>query len=226
MRYLGGKERIAAFVSETVLSLAAGRRIVEPMCGGCSITARLVPAVAADINEALICLYQHLQRGWTPPDSLSEKEYAVLNATRDPSDPMTAFAGFGCSFAGKFFGGYARSGGRNYAANAKNSLLKKFKSLGNTQFLHVSFTNLHLLKGDLVYCDPPYAGTTGYSSRFDHELFYDWCRHAARHGVMVVVSEYAMPPDFRLLASKERPLEMDNNKLTRATRLEKIFVLP
>ena len=49
----------------------------------------------------------------------------------------------------------------------------------------------------VVYCDPPYIGTSGYadaigSSGFRHEEFYQWCEQQA---ALVVISEYSMPPD-------------------------------
>ena len=46
-----------------------------------------------------------------------------------------SFVGFGCSFAGKWFGGYARSNDkRNYAKMAKNSLNKKIINLYNWSY--------------------------------------------------------------------------------------------
>lgn len=50
------------------------------------------------------------------------------------------------------------------------------------------------IEGDcVVYCDPPYKGTKGYLSEFNHEEFYDWCRSLTHP---VYISEYTMPDDF------------------------------
>jgi site-specific DNA-adenine methylase len=49
----------------------------------------------------------------------------------------------------------------------------------------------------VVYCDPPYANTEGYSAvgAFDGAAFWGWCRMQARRGRVVYVSEY-VAPDF------------------------------
>lgn len=224
MQYLGGKDRIGSWVASVVDAHRGGGRLLEPMCGGASITTRLVPTIASDVNPFLICLYRALQHGWVPPDVVSEETYHSLKDIMDPENPLTAFAGFGCSFAGKWFGGYARSGARNYALNAKRSLLKKMRPLAATTFLCADYATLPLRKGDTVYCDPPYANTTNYRTGFDHTTFWNWCRYYAHRGVKVLVSEYDAPEDFEIIASTNRALEMDNNKRARQTRVENIYV--
>lgn len=49
-------------------------------------------------------------------------------------------------------------------------------------------------EGDVVYCDPPYAGMKKYDGReFNHEEFWDWVR---TRDYPVYVSEYNAPDDF------------------------------
>lgn len=55
--------------------------------------------------------------------------------------------------------------------------------------------------GDVVYCDPPYAGTGGYGREFDHDAFWQWCR---TRDFPVYVSEYRAPEDFVSIWSKEK----------------------
>lgn len=55
--------------------------------------------------------------------------------------------------------------------------------------------------GDVVYCDPPYAGTNGYGRGFDHDAFWQWCR---TRDFPVYVSEYHAPEDFVSIWSKEK----------------------
>ena len=51
--------------------------------------------------------------------------YDYIRTHKDEDHVLTGFVGFGCSFGGKWFGGYARNaGGTNYAAQSKRSLLK------------------------------------------------------------------------------------------------------
>ena len=105
--YVGNKRRIAKPISAYLESIRAGREFWEPFCGGLGITAVMSgPRVASDISEPLITLYKALQQGWDPPEVLTREEYAQLKKRQDPYDPLTAFAGFGCSFGGKWFGGY------------------------------------------------------------------------------------------------------------------------
>ena len=59
------------------------------------------------------------------------------------------------------------------------------------------------MEKSIIYCDPPYKNTTKYNDDFDHEVFYERCRHASDIGHRVFVSEYAMPTDFELLWEKE-----------------------
>ena len=55
------------------------------------------------------------------------------------------------------------------------------------------YRSLKIQAGDVLYCDPPYKGTTGYNGQgFDHEAFYDW---ACSQSVPVYISEYDMPKD-------------------------------
>ena len=65
---------------------------------------------ASDVNRPLITMYKALQDGWIPPSTVTEEMYAEYKGIQDAEDPLTAFIGIGCSFSGKWFGGYARSG--------------------------------------------------------------------------------------------------------------------
>lgn len=55
--------------------------------------------------------------------------------------------------------------------------------------------------GAVVYCDPPYAGTSKYNlEEFDSNAFYDWVR---TRSFPVYISEYAMPDDFVVISEQE-----------------------
>lgn len=226
MQYFGGKARIAKRICadlQPYVDLVG--HYCEPFVGGGWICSGIRSEVrlASDANPHLIRLYKAIQAGWEPPDELSKEEYDTWSAGRDRCDsPMVAFAGFGCSFAGKFFGGYARGGeGRSYAKNAKNSLLKK--NFDGVVFAHRSFETIDL-KGFVVYCDPPYLGTTEYAGApdFNYPLFYDWCRRIAKNN-MLFVSEYTMPPDFEVVAEYETKTDIRVQSGARASRTERLF---
>lgn len=208
MQYLGGKSKIVKQLTAYIQTRLLGRYFVEPFCGALNVTAAMgVPCLAADASPYLFTLYSALRAGWNPPSEVSEEDYHRLRGLKDPTDPMTAFVGYGCSFAGKFFGGYARSAeNSNYASYTRNSLLRKFSALHHdTTFACVSYDRLSDPVGCLVYCDPPYADTTGYSAvgAFSSEAFWQRMREWTLAGATVLVSEYKAPPDWRSVWSTQ-----------------------
>ena len=74
--------------------------------------------------------------------------------------------------------------------------------------------------GDVVYCDPPYAGTEGYGRGFDHEAFWQWCR---TRDFPVYVSEYRAPEDFISVWSKEKRRLFNSSNLS-ANAIEHLFL--
>lgn len=60
----------------------------------------------------------------------------------------------------------------------------------------------------VIYCDPPYRGTSGYLSSFDFNEFDEWCRG---HKENLFISEYQMPEDFKMISAiKKRSLKASN----------------
>ena len=70
--------------------------------------------------------------------------------------------------------------------------LQRLQSLQSLQASFISYDEVEILPRSVIYCDPPYRGTDGYKTEFDHESFYDWC---GRQTELVLVSEYGMPED-------------------------------
>ncbi len=78
----------------------------------------------------------------------------------------------------------------------------------------------------LIYCDPPYKGTDGYTeaikrSGFSHDEFYTWCEKQA---ALVVISEYNMPSD-RFTCVWERVHVMMANQKGCSKVIERLFVV-
>ena len=170
MQYFGGKARIAKKVAEFINGqLQDGQAYYEPFCGACNVTQHIDKdrgVYASDSNKYLIAFWQAVQAGWEPPAVVSEEEYRRVKANKDEDLALTAFVGFGCSFAGKFFGGYARvdsTTGYNYVKGGGNSTRRKAKGLGSVAFDCQPFEKVQVTPGSLVYCDIPYRNTTGYS---------------------------------------------------------------
>lgn len=228
MRYLGGKSKIRKQVSNYLLSISSGQAYLEPFVGGGWILQEMahksISATASDMNEALITMYKALQNGWTPPDVISEETYRAYKRLQPPDDPLTAFIGFGCSFAGKWFGGYARSSDKVcYAATTKRSLLKQLPSIKKVNFLSCSYTD-HTPENMLIYCDPPYAGTTSYDAlpEFNHEVFWSTMRLWSKNNI-VIVSEYCAPADFKCVYSSMSQMGMSTGLGNRIKREDKLF---
>jgi len=176
--------------------------------------------VASDLHPDLILLLKAVQAGWEPPGELSEERYGELK--KEEPSALRGFAGFSCSFGGKFFGGYARNGSRNYADVGRRNLLRLCPLIQDTCFVAQSYTET--TESGVTYCDPPYASMTGYSvGPFDSTAFWQWCRD--RMGV-VLVSEYGAPEDFELLWSRDVKTDMRTKINGREKRVEKLFLAP
>lgn len=229
MHYLGGKYRIAKKIAEVINSYDCAA-VWEPFCGACWVTAEIEHKhiYASDLNNFLIEMWRKIQQGWVPPDVITEEEYKNIKDNKRAYPPeLVAFAGIGQSWGGKWFGGYARDGTkRNYAKNAKSSLLKIAPSLLNVKFSVRDFVHSSVVDVSdfVIYCDPPYEGTTQYDAvaKFDHNLFWERCRKYAEMDNIVLVSEYSAPDDFTEVASfstKTDIRDKNNNKTDRTERL-------
>ena len=219
MKYLGGKDRYGEEIARVVRSKrCAGQLILEPFCGSCSVSQYLeTPLICSDAHRPLIQLHQAVQQGWEPPDFISEEEYRNLHEEwKDGEEgPLIGFVGFACSWGGKWWGGYARDSTRNYCIEAKKLLLKKHKNLKNVKFEYRNYRN-HEPRNLVIYCDPPYVGTTTYSIPFDNKLFWSVIRKWSKHN-KVVVSEYHAPDDFKIIWEVEDVCNVDGSrfKITR-----------
>lgn len=223
MRYLGGKSKIAKKLASVI---GTGELLVEPFMGGGAMTAALAPNFkevrSYDIHPDLIMLWDALKNGWIPPSEISEQQYAELK--NSPPSALRAFAGFaGASWGGKWFGGYARGGGRNYADEAARSLLRDIKKMANVTFACLDYLDLPLPTNATVYADPPYAETTGYMNGFDNKAFWQKMNEWAESGCKVYVSEYTAPEDWREVWRMERTRDMKAH-LTDAVKVtERLF---
>ncbi len=233
MRYLGGKFRIGPRIAEFLNSKRErAQSYIEPFCGGLWVTYLIEgERFASDSNKAVITLYKAMQDGWVPPNTVTRDEYAYYRLTKDLDDPMTAFVGIGCSFGGKWFGGYAGTDKRSvkersYAANAQGSLLKKIAKCKEVVFSHQDYKEavLSAPSGSLIYMDPPYAGTTGYKVKFDNADFWNFVREQS-YNHEIYVSEFKAPDDFISVLDIKGKTEIRDKKGERADKVERLFTL-
>lgn len=226
MQYFGGKYRIADSIVSVLNKYRKENQIfVELFVGGANIMCKMAgERYAYDFHRELICLWKSLQKGYIPPVDIDRELYINIKQNPDKYEPeLVAFVGFGCSFAGKYFGGYASSLGRNYASNAKNSLLSKIKTLKDVKFECKDYREVDC-EGALIYLDPPYLNTTQPLEKFDTKEFWERVRYLSKKNT-VIVSEYQAPEDFECIWEKNVNLDIRNKHNQKENRVEKLFKL-
>lgn len=220
MRYMGGKGRIAKKLSETIMNHAPSNSGTywEPFVGGGAMASRMgrhfEVANYSDIHPDLILMWQKLNEGWEPPTIVPYDQYQELRYATEPS-AFRGFVGFGGSFGGRWFEGYARGGEnadgtpRNHQGESARAVMKDIQGMrakSVTNFDRLDALRINPQPGDVVYCDPPYAGTKNYSKtdRLDHAEFWRIAEQWARNGAHVFVSEYSAPTGWESIW--EQPL--------------------
>jgi DNA adenine methylase len=215
MRYVGGKSRLAKSIVSHFQFTTTTQNYVEPFVGSGAVVEQIQgrPRIANDAHPYLIALHLAVSDGWQPPTDISEDEYRAMQQNPDewPAE-LVGFVGFACSFGAKWFGGYARGAGRNYAAESHNNLVKQAPRLRDVDWQCGDYREMDIPPNSLIYCDPPYKGTQGYAEgAFDSTAFWDWCLEQAGNGHTVYVSEYAAPSGTRSVWSKERAASLDKD---------------
>ncbi len=231
MQYVGGKFRSAKYIAEQVRAHRRPdqTRYVEPFLGGGATFSKIAPdfaeASGSDVEPNIVLMWQAAQSGWIPPSDVSEELYASLRHA-EPS-ALRGFVGFG---GGKWFGGYARSRSGaapnyNYAAGASRSVVKQAAAMRHARIICGDYRELEVLPTDVVYCDPPYAGTTGYTTgAFDSEELWRTAEAWARSGATVLVSEYSAPVGWVEVWSRGLPNYLRGADQRAEERTERLFV--
>ncbi len=226
MQYFGGKQRISSEIINVLYEYRKdNEKLIEPFVGGCNIISKMCgERYCYDINEYLIEMYKAIQNGWVPPTHLTKEEYDYIKSHKDENKALTGFVGIGCSYSGKWFGGYAKNNtGRNYCLNAYNSLLKQKNDINGINFECCDYRNL-LPHSSLIYCDPPYKGTTQYSiiGTFNTHEFWGIIRKWSKDN-NVIISEYSAPDDFECIKTIHTKTDIRNKNNKQETRTERLF---
>jgi len=213
MKYMGSKARyakeiIAAISKEVDIKNSTW---VEPFCGGCNIIDKVKTKrrIGNDINYYIIKMFQAVQNGWKPPEEVSEECYLAIKMRKEFYAPeLVAFVAIGCSYSGKWFGGYARGNTnkgipRNYCLESRNNLLKQAENLKSVELYSGDYREFKIPTNSCIYNDIPYAKTTKYKDQFDHVSFWKWCDSMLEKGHKVFVSEYNAPDGWRCIWEKE-----------------------
>ena len=252
MQYQGGKSRIAKNISEVIINEVSrwkeqncfnncgsyqreiereresNTTFVSLFCGSCAVEVKLAPyfnkVICNDKHEYLIEMLKAVQNGYELPEHISEEEYKQIRLHKDENKVLTGFVGFGCSFGGKFFGGYARNKEQtNYALQSKKSLLKDIIQLQNAEFTCLDYHDVPIPKHSVVYADPPYANTTTYQGqKFNTDEFWEYMREISKDN-QVYISELTAPDDFKCIWEKPFTRTLDRNKENQFKVTEKLF---
>jgi DNA adenine methylase len=199
MKYMGSKNRIAKSILPIMLAeIKPDQWWVEPFVGGANIIDKVpnrFKRIGIDYNAhtiaALIAVRDLIDK---LPNEVSVEYYNSLKGAAP--DPITSLIRFGASFGGKFENGYARRDGKSMWTECVRNSQKQSPKLQGIDLINGSYDEYSDFENCLIYCDPPYKGTTSYKTgAFDHDKFWQWCRNMGKSNV-VFVSEYEAPDDF------------------------------
>lgn len=216
MKYMGSKNRISKYIIPILQECINKNNIkcyIEPFVGGANVIDKIVcdSKIGSDNNRYLIALHKRVQSGKPLYDNVPREFYNKVrkcyNAnSKGYSDSQIGCVGFLASFNGRFFGGgYAGTkNDRNYYREAKNNLLKQSESnlYKDIKFVFQDYRVYYGVTDCLIYCDPPYDGTKGYSTKFNSLEFWDFVRHISWNNY-VFVSEQNAPDDFECIWEHE-----------------------
>ena len=228
MRYQGGKSKIAADISSIINCYTMNVPFVSLFCGSCAVESKIKGyqyMICNDKHKYLIAMLRGLLAGYDLPDSVTEEQYKYIRTHKDDDPVLAGFVGFGCSFGGKWFGGYAKSSDRtNYTVQSKKSLLKDMASLQSAWFTNLDYRFVPIPQNAVVYADPPYQNTTNYQNeKFNTVEFWNYVRLIAQTRHIVFVSEQAAPDDFVSIWEKPFTRTIDRNKCNQIKTTEKLF---
>ncbi len=252
MRYIGGKSQIATRLwREAIAPLwkaytaeVDSPGYFEPFMGGCNFyvrNERYIDENAAvyltDLNKKTVYLTRALQRGWTPPDTITRKEWSRcrelsqtyktpshLHEWDDDTQMYLYWAGYAASFRGTYYGSF---GSPENPGQSYRWAIRHAKAIQRATVLEPAPYHTWNPKGLFIYCDPPYAGTV-YARNYsklsqwtddEHKQFWDTMAAWSRYNV-VVVSEITAPPEWECIWERSITRGIQHNK-----SVERLFTL-
>lgn len=230
---MGSKTRIAKHILPIILKNRRDNQCyVEPFVGGANMIDKVKGwRIGSDINYWLIEALKFIRDDTTPCDNsvFTEDHYFVSsyivrnNIDTDMNHGLIGFSLFAYSFGGKWLGGWSRGVGRDYVAEQHRASIKQSPLLQGVELYNVSYKELKIPPQSIIYCDPPYANTTGYKDSFNHDEFWEWCRDKVIEGHQLFVSEYNAPDDFIEVWSHKLGVSVSKNG-SHKMGVEKLFI--
>ena len=239
IRYMGSKLRhgdeiLSSILRDLMASGFKGNTWIEPFVGGGNMIEKTIGVfknrVGYDINGHLVELLKAIRDGWCPPTTVDEDEYKRCRGLKNESpDKYVGFVGIAASYAGRWFGGYARGKTkngtqRNFVDESARQLAKSAKLIAGCEFFQSDYKQIEISSPSVIYCDPPYGGTTQYGKQFNKDEFVSWAIQKKCEGHKVYISEYSMPNNFVQIWEKECPSSLTKNRGAK-TATEKLFTI-
>ena len=234
MKYMGSKARISKDLAPIINKIIKNNQIeeyIEPFVGGANMIQHIscFIKIGCDINPYLIAFLQRIQKGWNPLEDcdMTKDFYQWVQTNQHIVRPeYVALCGFCASYNAKWFGGYAGvvrtkiNTYRNYYDEAVRNVLKQSTHIKDVIFICKDYLSIGC-ENALIYCDPPYEGTTEYKDTFNHQSYWEWVRKMSKNNI-VLCSEYNAPEDFVCIWEKQLTTTLDKNSRSKA--IEKLFV--
>ena len=239
MKYVGSKNRLAKELVPIIQSYIKEdtEGYLEPFVGGANMIDKIKceNKFGCDIHEELIELLKYVQNlDNVLPQNITEDEYYKVKSNKENYEKWyVGLVGFCATFGAKYFGGYARGfkadsiTPRDIPSESIRNIEKQRKNLQGIKFNCCSYEKINQnLKKYVIYCDIPYKGTLKYTTDFDYEKFYEWCKKMSKNNT-VLISEYYMPDDFECIWEKKTDVRIDSNKKSgdaKRERIERLFI--
>lgn len=235
MRYMGSKRRIWKYISPTILKgREENQYYVEPFCGGCNSIAQVDGnRIASDINPYLMEMWKGLLKGEEYPEEIPRETFIKAKIAYKNTDytnysvAMIGWIGYMASYNGIFYHSYSGIGsdGKDYVKASMDNIKKQLPLMNGITLDCCSYDELDIPEKSIIYCDPPYKGTSGYGAKFEYDKFYDWCFSKKDEGHKVYISEYSMPTEFKRIWSMDVSNSLDRFSEQREKRKECLFTI-
>lgn len=232
MKYLGGKFRLRKPISEIINKYyEPNRTFVSLFCGACNVESlvNFDNIILNDKHEYLMAMWQDFFNGREFKNTITREEYYYIKEHCKDDKGLYGLVGFGSSFSGKFWGGYAYTNRkeRNYLDEAMRGNVKIANNLKkhNTILSNKDYKDVKIPINSVVWADPPYFSTTTYSKgmSIDYTEFWDYMRELSKNNI-VFISEEQAPDDFISIFEKQQRRTVDRNKDNIKISTEKLFV--
>jgi len=208
MKYMGSKNRIAKHILPIMLEERKPEQWwVEPFVGGANMIDKVDgKRIGADTNHYVICALIAIRDCVKdlPRNNRQFTEYDYRQLRESDAYKYKGYAGFAFSYGGKWLGGWRRDrlNKRDYVNESYRNAINQSPLLQGVILVNANYLNLYIPDNSLIYCDPPYAGTTKYKDNFNSDDFWQWCRNKAKEGHTIFISEYNAPWDFECIGEK------------------------